>query len=189
MQKPYRRATQERPIHSPKTQGPARCLALRQVPSVRHRCRKREGRPLWRISGFRLRDAVRAGKGPPSVGGGGFRPALSGRASADPGGVFRVLRPCAGRRLRPRSPSPVPWRHRGRRKSRMRTATATAGICASWTKACGGKGRSRRRERPAQPRAGVVGLGRPRGRAEVRSGFSEPAPKGVSLRPPLRAIQ
>lgn len=120
-------------------------------------------------SGF----ATPSGRERPSVGWRwGFRPAPSGRASANPGGVFRALRPSAGRRLRPRSPSPVPWRPRGRRKSRMRTLTATAGICASWTKACGGKGRSCRRERPAQPRAGVVGLGE-----ERRCGAASPRPR------------
>lgn len=58
-----------------------------------------------------------------------------------PGRRVRGPRSSAGCRLRPRCGSPGPWRRRRGRKSSMRTVTAPSGTCASWTKACGGKGR------------------------------------------------
>lgn len=101
-----------------------------------------------------------------SVGGGrgAFAPAPSDWTSAHREGVFRALPPSSGRRLRPRSPSPVPWRRRWRRKSKMKTATASAGICASWTKACGGKGCSAAGSGPRVPQAAAVDSKPPRSR-------------------------
>lgn len=121
---------------------------------------------------------VKAGKCPAVGWGGGANPPAPDWTSAHPEGVFRALPPSSGRRLRPRSPSPVPWRRRWRRRSKMKTATAAAGICASWTKACGGKGRSAARSGPRIPLAGAELYP---DRAQMLSGFLPPYCAGTAL--------
>ena len=61
-------------LFNPQTPNGPQDVSLYGKSQAFPRCRKREGRPLGRISGFRLRDAVRAGKSSPSVGDGGFVP-------------------------------------------------------------------------------------------------------------------
>lgn len=94
----------------------------------------------------------------------------------------------------------------GRRKSRMRTLTATAGICASWTKACGGKGAPAAGSGPRSPGRGSWASGKSggaerllRGRACWASGFAAaprhsraaegpgPCPAGLAALRPLTA--
>lgn len=140
--------------------------------------RKREGSPWGRKSVFPLYGTCQGGKVPGCRLGGGANPPAPDWTSAHPEGVFRALPPSSGRRLRPRSPSPVPWRRRWRRRSKMKTATAAAGICASWTKACGGKGRSAARSGPRIPLAGAELYP---DRAQMLSGFLPPYCAGTAL--------